>query len=301
MIAVEMFSELASNGLHTLLSEKHLYQNHQIDPSSIFDWADEGRGDDESAEPPETESLARQIGRPVPKPEDEELLRVLRGSGSPPWVLDNPKRKMRHHVAEIPIDARIELRSLDLHCETCGRVQPFHPRHDDCFIVSGRIETEQDISLIFECQGCDVEMTSFLVRRRNLRLQLCGRAPIEFVPAPAVLPEPHVRYFRDGLVANSAGQTLAGLFLLRTFIEQFWKSVPEVANAIQAQRPTGEEYGEAYKETLPDDFKDRFPSLTEVYSDLSAALHDAQADAELFDAAKERIVKHFEARNLFEL
>jgi len=96
-------------------------------------------------------------------------------------------------------------------------------------------------------------------------------------------------------------QTLAGLFLLRVFIEQFWKTVPAVRELILKQsKATGDEQGDAYQSTLPQDFKSRFPSLKEVYGKLSAAIHLADENAALFDDSCSKIEKHFEARRLFE-
>ena len=131
---------------------------------------------------------------------------------------------------------------------------------------------------------------------------LCGRSPMEVVKVSSVIPKETVRYFRDAVIAHNSGQTLAGLFLLRVFVEQFWKSVPEVVAALSTNpRPSGDELGEAYKGTLPTDFKARFPSLSEIYEDLSNALHSAKADADLFQQSHAQIVKHFDARRLFDI
>ena len=58
---------------------------------------------------------------------------------------------------------------------------------------------------------------------------------------------------------------------------------------------------ERYQESLPDDFKARFPSLPKVYTNLSTALHSAAADVELFEKASLEIVEHFDARRVFKL
>ena len=98
------------------------------------------------------------------------------------------------------------------------------------------------------------------------------------------------------------GQTLAGIFLLRTFVEQFWRSLPQAQTLIQKQpRSTGDEQGAVYQTTLPDDFKNRFPSLPDIYGKLSAAMHEATADGGLFEESCDRIVEHFDARRLYRL
>jgi hypothetical protein len=103
-------------------------------------------------------------------------------------------------------------------------------------------------------------------------------------------------------LAHHAGQTLAGLYLLRTFVEQYWRTLRPVKDLIAAvPRATGDEQGEAYQKTLLGDFKARFPSLKDIYGQLSAAVHDASADARLFEDSSARIVEHFAARKLFDL
>jgi len=63
----------------------------------------------------------------------------------------------------------------------------------------------------------------------------------------------------------------------------------------------GEEQGAAYQATLPPDFKARFPSLSDVYSQLSGAMHEANPDAPLFERCCANAIEHFEARKLFKL
>ena len=96
-------------------------------------------------------------------------------------------------------------------------------------------------------------------------------------------------------MAHQSGQTLAGLFLLRTLIEQWVRENTkhtdlEVDNVL-----------DAYMNSLPADFKDRFPSLRDVYSKLSGDLHRATGSIDLFDETLKSIVEHFEARRLFKL
>ena len=66
-------------------------------------------------------------------------------------------------------------------------------------------------------------------------------------------------------------------------------------------KATGDEQGDAYQSTLPQDFKSRFPSLKDVYGKLSAAIHSADENAALFDDSCSKVKKHFEARRLFEI
>lgn len=135
-----------------------------------------------------------------------------------------------------------------------------------------------------------------MVARDGLKLTLCGRSPIESVPAPKFIP-PSVRdYYSDAMIDHHAGATLEALFMLRTLIEQFWKSQNLMPNAV---RPTGDELGDAYNATLPDDFKKRFPSLKDIYAKLSEAIHEADGKDELFQSSLAEIERHFEARRLY--
>jgi hypothetical protein len=109
-------------------------------------------------------------------------------------------------------------------------------------------------------------------------------------------------FYGNALIAHHAGQTLAGVFLLRVFIEQFWRAIPEVQAVLgQDSRATGEAMGAAYSAKLPPEFKSRFPSLVDVYAMLSESMHRAEAKAEVFDDASAKILEHFDALRLFKL
>ena len=140
------------------------------------------------------------------------------------------------------------------------------------------------------------------MRREGLKIRLSGRDPIEVVSLPEFLPKAQSKYYSNARIAHHAGQTLAGLFLLRVFIEQFWRSLPVMQALLkQDSRTPGEKQGEAYQGTLPKDFRSRFSSLSEVYSNLSAGMHSAEATAELFDDACRKIEEHFDARRLYRI
>jgi len=59
--------------------------------------------------------------------------------------------------------------------------------------------------------------------------------------------------------------------------------------------------GSLYKETLPEDFNNRFPSLLDIYNQISGALHTAQENTELFELSLANLNKHFDGRRLYEL
>lgn len=95
---------------------------------------------------------------------------------------------------------------------------------------------------------------------------------------PIYIPKPEQPLYRDAVIAIHAGKTLAALFYLRTFIEQFARR-----QTLPKGRLTGDELMNAYIETLPKEHRDHMPSLGEWYGKLSEALHAAREDAELFE------------------
>jgi hypothetical protein len=154
----------------------------------------------------------------------------------------------------------------------------------------------------FECQQCHGTPMRLLIRREQNKIRLVGRDPIEVLPVPNEIPKSVGKFFGSAQIAHHAGQTLAGIFLLRTVIEQYWRSLDTVKQLIaQKARATGEEQGEVYQKTLPENFRSQFPSLLDLYRQLSSAMHDANSDAVLFDQCVAKIIKHFKARDLFEL
>jgi hypothetical protein len=102
-------------------------------------------------------------------------------------------------------------------------------------------------------------------------------------------------YYSGAVVAHQSGQTLAGIFLLRTVIEQWARFlIPDAPR-------DAEKLLDAYMNTLPDDFKGRFASFRSLYSDLSGDMHTAEGDVDLFEGTLAKIHEHFEARRLFKL
>lgn len=131
-----------------------------------------------------------------------------------------------------------------------------------------------------------------------MKLTISGRWPIESVKVPNHIPKWVRKYYSDAMIANHTGMTLCALFMLRTVIEQFWESRGLRNGEV---RTSGDELGTRYKATLSDAFKSQFPSLSDIYDSVSAALHAVNADAELFNKSMEKLNEHFDARRLFKL
>jgi hypothetical protein len=155
----------------------------------------------------------------------------------------------------------------------------------------------QHIVLVYQCQRCEGKPEAFLLRRDDMDLYLEGRSPIEHVEIHSSLPKKEGKWFRDAVVGHQSGKTLAGLFYLRTFIEQFARRMTGMLDI----KVTGDVILSAYSETLPEKVRDSAPSLKNWYEKLSEAIHGAKEDAALFDSAKEKIEEHFEFRRLYKL
>jgi hypothetical protein len=268
--------------LKLLLQEKHLYQSVVLDFEPDFQNLSGGL-------PSHEQSKAITYGL-------DQLSAVWRfldpssGSKSP---LSGPGTSITRPI--LPPDA-------ELFCSTCSQIEVFSclSVHDlDSVFSRVTLSTSRPALQVFLfsylCQSCKTFPEAFLVRREHNRLVLSGRAPIEHVDIPSAIPKHVRRFYSDAVTAHQSGQTLAGLLLLRTLVEQ-WCRLTSSHPSVQSVALIDE-----YLASLPEDFKIRFPSIRELYSDLSAAIHSAAGSSDFFDSVKDRIVAHFEARRLFTL
>jgi hypothetical protein len=181
-------------------------------------------------------------------------------------------------------------------CGRCKTIEPF-----DCIVHPNAIQTfslnDQDVFCIpVECQACksDTIVSSF-----GALVQSCnwvGRSEFEEVAVSAYIPKAHRKFYSQATIAYQAGQTLAEIFLLRTLIEQHMGSIVNDSSKMR-----GDELCEKHADTLPDNFKQQVSSLKEVYAKLSGSMHGALGDAELFEAQRGEIERHFDALRLFKI
>ena len=183
-------------------------------------------------------------------------------------------------------------------CSDCDRSEAYNLEESVSVLKggvreNGRGRPVQVICFVYACQSCKGVPEVFLVRREGLRLRLDGRSPIEQVTVPSVIPKDSRKYYSDAVLAEQSGQTLAGLFYLRVLVEQYACGLHEGHQVDQAL--------ELYSESLPADFKERFPSLKNLYSVLSQATHTADGDPKVFARVQRELDEHFDARRLFKL
>jgi hypothetical protein len=275
-----LFDLAAAHAVRYLLEEKHLYQSIYLD--SVVD------------------GLPEEIWTKVPSPYGDSVrsdflsLYVLR-----PWAPICPA-SLASASSAVTTGAgiRFELPTAKVYCTPCDRLEAYNP------VISleayrdpraKATEALQDLVVGYQCQSCKKAPEVFLIHREGSKITLSGRTPIEHVSVPSFIPKRERRYYSDAIVACNSGQVLAGLFLLRTFIEQFVRRVvpnpPDLADLVL----------EKYMSSLPASFKSQFPSLRDHYGRLSSAIHRANPSGELFTESVKAIDMHFDARRLFAL
>jgi len=257
-------NRLASLRLKELLETKHLYQKVSIDPKGI---------------------VAHARSRVVQLDHIQAFENWSR-TDLPLTILSPALHELLGPPHDEPLLTLI-LTNVKLCCQTCGRREAFVPQWNASFPSDGtRAPGFQVLLLTYQCQGCQTTPEALLVRRRAWELELHGRSPMEQVEVPKYIPKPEYNFFRDSVIAFNSGKVLAGLFYLRSFLEQF------------ARRVTGDEVMSEYGKTLPPTLRDSMPSLRDWYDKLSEPIHAAKDDSETFEAARAEIEKHFDIRRV---
>ena len=119
---------------------------------------------------------------------------------------------------------------------------------------------------------------------------------MENIDVPIFIPKVERVWYRDAVIGANAGKPLAALFYLRIFIEQFARRMTGLHG-----KHTGDEIFSAYLDTLPSEHQNSMPSLKEWYEKLSAAIHNAQDDPNLYEEAIAQVNHHFDIRRVFNI
>jgi hypothetical protein len=274
------------SSVKTLLESKHLYQSISIDVKELCRTA-------LALTPVSQQSVG--------------LTELLQQVETWLWQLDGSETMLERLSKPItPVQQQFFIWAapdIKVFCGRCQRAEPLncigrHTLIPNSQLASAKVLDPKGVVQVFAlqylCQSCKLVPETFLLSRLGNRLKLCGRSPMESVQAAAAIPKPFSRYVSDAQIAYQSGQTLAALFLLRTFCEQWCRPY-----ALSSEK--ADEALDKYTASLPTDFKARFPSLRGIYSDLSVAIHSASEDIALFEKSKLQIEEHFEARKLFKL
>jgi hypothetical protein len=276
------FESQISDAVKSLLESKHLYQSITLEFSDLLD------------------TFLQRVESQFQGTVKSGAFTLVRANWSS-IDKDNSRHIFPSENAQPTI--RFQTPDVKLFCQTCDRIEAFNSLSSedflqrqalvDFFSLSGH--TVQVWVFSFLCQACKSVPEVFLVRRQGLKLTNSGRSPIEQVNVPPVIPKSVRSFYSGAVVAYQSGQTLAGIFLLRTLMEQWVRSVAASTDLL------ADEALVAYMGTLPEDFKSRFPSLRSLYADLSSDMHAAKGSPGLFEKARSEIVEHFDARRLFRL
>ncbi len=286
-MAAAIFNRAAAAKLKELLENKHLYQKVSFDVSKeILELIPKLQAGHLQHFDPWMRSI---FVSPLPAGTHQQFDRAVSGGV----------------VRELPM---LLLQNVKLYCSQCDRREAFLPlwhteaigpirQADPEHIIQG--STPSDLQLfmvVYQCQSCKGIPEAFLIRRTGWELQLHGRSPMEGLEVPKYIPKPEYNLFRDSVIAFNSGKVLAALFYLRSFIEQFARRVTGLTGKI-----TGDKIMDTYNETIPLKFRDSMPSLREYYDSLSVPIHQAKDDAEVFEAQRQAIEKHFEIRKVFDI
>lgn len=200
-------------------------------------------------------------------------------------------------------DITWEAPHIKTYCTKCKRQEPYSLTSASNLLNAstnhrGGVQTDKGkveyYILSYVCQSCRGVPEVFVIRRLGNRLSLVGRGPMEHVEVPKEIPDEVRKFYSGAVVAYQAGQPLSGVFMLRTLIEQWarlFATATDKADVVMDQ----------YMNTLPQEFSSKFPSLREIYGQLSVAIHSASVEDGLFDSTSSAICRHFRARDLFEL
>jgi hypothetical protein len=147
----------------------------------------------------------------------------------------------------------------------------------------------------YQCQNCKKEPLVFMVRREGLKLIIVGRSRFEKPQIPTYIPKQEIAFFRDSIISFQTGRTLAAIFYLRTFLEQYLRRATKADG-----KTSGEKLADKYLKTLPEDFPSRFKNIREIYEKLSDCIHSAANDDKAYEQSKSAVEQHFRVLQLLQ-
>ncbi len=288
-VNAELNTELASS-FKLLVESKHLYQSVVIDPKPIIEKMKLRLLKDHA---PIFSGIVGESYASETILITDRTLYIVNRSG--------PK--------ELPL--QIVVTNSELFCSICKNVEPFKPiwfqdttnemrklnRRPDGEDAPVKLNNDSQIFIVqFQCQKCLRQLNAFLILRDGWKLSIHGRSPIEKVAVPSFIPKPESKWYRDAVIAMKTGRTLAAIYFLRTFVEQFARRVTKIND-----KRSGDEILTEYGSTIPDPPRGSMPSLKEWYGKLSEAIHAANEDGEMLKSAFEEIDRHFDFRRLYKI
>jgi hypothetical protein len=292
---LQEFKDAFSTALQKLLEEKHLYQAVLVDLSLTRPPAARGQG--RGAQDSFLMGNSRFAAKQEDPGETLDLVNALwypEGCAAP----DSGNSQAQSSEPAKAAGQSFVLPPVRLKCADCQERTTFRADLPRCTYVPGKdAPDEQSLLLSYECQACGNKRLTFLVTRKGARMQLSGRDSIEMLPVPPGVPKAVAKYFAEAQAAHSAGQALAALYLLREFVVQFWRLLPELKDALAAnQGRDGREIAEIYAAQLPIDFRTQYPSLSNCHQSLCEAIDAAETPSDVFQVCSSDILEHIDGR-----
>jgi hypothetical protein len=287
------FKEAFSRALQELLQEKNLCQSVSIDLNFIKTWAfarAEGSNPDVYQSGPD---------RLLPRDTNQNAgVHILNANWYPEGCAYDDTYQTANSRLKRGQAFSFLLPPVTLSCSECQERAVFKSDLPRCRFVPGKeTSDEQSLLLSYECQGCRSRRITFFVSRKGDRMQLSGRDTIEMLPVPRSVPSVVAEYCSEAQFAHRSGRDLSAFILLREFIEQFWRSLPEMQEPLSmSTQMTAEEVGECYSAQLPLEFKAQYPSLSDCHRWLNDAIHGPPMRRDLFDFCLRDIVEHLDGR-----
>jgi len=291
-----------AEALKSLLERKNLYQSIEADFTAAAAKFMESTGEDA----PSPRSMATVVGSPGPTPEErwDAHLRQYRHAE---LIIDVPNVQkvvslghVQHQIQPIAFD----LPTVLINCQNCKNVLPAHnpgygglqeqPRA--LKVGVGDKGMVQIFTFPYQCQSCKKEPLVFMVRRVGSKFTLVGRSHLFKSDIPKSVPDEERDFLNRAILANGTGNTLAGLFLLRVFIEQYMRRVTGTKVKIR-----GDDLADRYALLLNEEFPKSMPAFKALYEDLSICMHGANASVEKFESILKVIYKHFAQLELLPL
>jgi hypothetical protein len=275
-------AQIAKAALKELIDTKHLYQFLHID----FTNAVSTRAAEESAYSRRNNQKGATTKDIIPR-----LCKEM--AGRPWWLGHLPSG------ASVKGDTiLVSMPPFATFCDRCKDVEAFGLKVPDAFIVSydGLSPGEQVFCFELLCQRCRGFVVIFTVKKTGDKLQIVGRSEFEGVTFPEGIPKAQQKFYSQAVIAYQAGHFMAAICVLRVVVEQHMRSVVEDSKKMKA-----DEVCDAYMDTLPPDFKSRWPSFKDIYGKLSEAVHSANTSDKLFETQRADIDKHFKALKMYNL
>ena len=229
------------------------------------------------------------------------------------WHVDDPGKSRKGYIAfgDIPDlleSLEFKIAGIRTNCGNCNKVSPMNLIKATEVVSDSRSQTDFKLdkdhnvyTFAFQCQNCRAGIEVFIVARKYDKLTLVGRTPMERVQTPESIPNKQKKYYSGAIMAFNSGQVLPALFMLRTFIEQYTRTIVRQVEPDKAELDKVDVILKKYMEGLPDNFNSRVPSLKDVYNYLSIAIHEADESEDLFRESRTKIEKHLNTKRLLGL